>query len=260
MTRRLSTLLLSLAFLLSVVHLDNAQPLDNSSSDHKLDAGEASPVPVVPQNNNPSLNRLDRPASLAGEPKWMTSNIIPKPKHEPKDQSPPHVSAHDGQVAPCKPTNSRQPNPTRPTRDVVALFADRKHTLIIRYRRSAGRDLYITDGHRTERQQAIAIRKNLRLYGTRHVIVLYRSSPAIREIVQAYRLNRRSGRSISAMTRVIEKQVSQGIFISNHMRWRAVDVRSRGWHRARLSVLQQVAQSMGARVSVEPNHYHVDLL
>jgi len=130
--------------------------------------------------------------------------------------------------------------------------------LCIRYRYLAGRDLYITNGYRTARKQAIAIGSNLRRYGPRYVISLYRSKSAIKEIVQAYKSNRRS-RPIGAMTRVIENQVSRGIFISNHMRWRAVDVRSRGWHRARLSVLRQVAQSMGARVLVEANHYHVDL-
>lgn len=257
MTRRLSTFLLSLVFLLSVVPLDNAQPLNDPSSEPNLNAGEAYTAPVATQNNNTNLTKLDRAPSLAGEPLWMTSNIVLKPKQGPKGQNQPQATADAGRVAPSKPTKPPAP---KPTRNAMTLFAERKRMLRSRYRHLVGRDLYITSGQRTERRQAIAIRSNLRRYGTRHVIALYRSSSAIKEIVRAYRLNRRSGKSISAMTAVIQKQVSCGIFISNHMRWRAVDVRSRGWHQARLSVLRQVAQSMGARVSVEPNHYHVDLL
>ena len=260
--RRLCTLLLSFVFLLSVVHVENAQPLDDSSFDPSVilpDASEASPADAVPQTNDPSLNRVEEPPSLVGQPKWMTLDILRKPNNGPKDHTHPDTSAHEGRAF-QKPTKPRGPTPTKRPRDVVELYVERKDMLARKYRNKAGSDLYFTSGQRSARKQAHAIWSNLRLYGIGYVIRLYRSGPAIREIVHAYKVNGGSRGSVSAMTRVIESQVRRGVFISNHMRWRAVDVRSRGWHRARLGVLRQVAQSMGARVSVEPNHFHVDLL
>lgn len=128
------------------------------------------------------------------------------------------------------------------------------------YRFRAGRGLQITDFRRTPVQQARAIRNNVASFGVAYVIAEYRRKPAIREIVAAYRANRRRPqRVIREMTRVIEDQIGRGVFISNHLLGLAVDFRSRGRYGARLSVLRQVARSMGARVVVTKNHYHVDL-
>lgn len=128
------------------------------------------------------------------------------------------------------------------------------------YANTAGQRLVIRSGYRTSVQQAIAIYNNLSAYGTGYVFQQYRNKRAIGEIVNAYRLSRRRRRnSIAAMTRVIEAQVGRGIFISNHLRGRAFDVRSRGRGAAQLAILRQVVQRMGGRVLVEKDHYHVEL-
>lgn len=128
------------------------------------------------------------------------------------------------------------------------------------YYEYTGRRLPITSEYRTPYLQARAIHRNLRAYGTPYVLRLYRRRAAIREIVSVYNRNRkRPGRAIGLMTRVIQAQVRRGVYISAHMRGLAIDVRSRGRHGAKLSALRAVARSMGARVLVERNHYHVEL-
>ncbi len=261
MPRRLSTLLTSLAFLLSAFHLEYAQPPDNFSdqSATTLTADDVSPVHVVPDNTDTIPNKLNRPASLAGEPTWMTSDIVHKPRPEKPRAN--QVSAQNGKgLPPNKPKGSRESTRKTLRRDAIALFEKRQRMFINRFRRYAGYEPQIIDGHRTAREEAKVIRSELRRYGIPYVIDKYGSGPAIREIVQAHTENRRRGRSIPEMTRVIENQVRMGIFISPHLQWRAIDVRSRGKRRARLSTVRQVARSMGARVSVGANYYHIDLV
>jgi hypothetical protein len=142
------------------------------------------------------------------------------------------------------------------------LAASEKRSLILnsRYHLRTGRDLMFTSGYRTPYRQARAIHRNLRAYGSSYVLSIYRRGAAIREIVAAYTRNRRRPeKAVTMMTRVIEAQVRRGIYVSGHMRGLAFDVRSKGRHGANLSALRAVAQSMGARVLVEKNHYHVEL-
>lgn len=135
-----------------------------------------------------------------------------------------------------------------------------ERNLMQAYYDHAGYRLIITSGYRTPAGQARAIYSNLRLYGVRYVLSLYRRKAAIREIVNAYRGRRqRPRRALVAMTRVIEAQVKRGVFISKHMLGRAFDVRSGGHNGARLPVLREVAQELGGTVMVEQNHYHVEL-
>jgi hypothetical protein len=150
----------------------------------------------------------------------------------------------------------RRPGKADKYRDISILLPEFKR----RYQRWERKRLKITCISRTPAGQARAIRKNLTLYGSSYVIATYRRKSAIRAVVAAYNANRRSAKkAVREMTRVIQAQVNRGVFISNHLRGLAVDVRSRGRYGARLSVLRRVAQSMGARVSVERDHYHVDL-
>ena len=96
------------------------------------------------------------------------------------------------------------------------------------YIRTCGQ-LVITSGTRTPAEQARAMWENL--HYRRNPGVRYRNREAYDEIFSAYEHARRSGASdhatVDAMTRVIEQQVSQGEYISPHLRGEAVDVRSR---------------------------------
>lgn len=131
--------------------------------------------------------------------------------------------------------------------------------LSARYNERTGQRLHVTSAYRTPERQARAIDRNLRTFGRAYVLTIYRRSQAIREIVSAHNRNRRrKGQAVMAMTRVIEAQIRRGVYISRHMLGRAFDIRSKGPNGAKLSVLQEVAQSMGGRVLVEKNHYHVE--
>ncbi len=61
------------------------------------------------------------------------------------------------------------------------------------------------------------------------------------------------------MTRVIEKQVSHGVYISAHLRGEAVDVRTRTMTSSEKEALRSAAlESGGYRAHVEPDHYHFE--
>jgi len=128
------------------------------------------------------------------------------------------------------------------------------------YRKRTGRELFITSFGRTERDQAVAMYHNFVKYGSAKVVADYRNQRAARAIAKAYEANRRRPRrAIAAMTAVITRQVDEGIFVSNHLRGKAVDLRSWGKHRARLNPLRQIARSKGWRVLIERSHIHVEL-
>jgi hypothetical protein len=129
------------------------------------------------------------------------------------------------------------------------------------YTKRTGLPLIITDFNRTAPEQARMVRKIIRKRGIAYVLDLYRHSPAIREIVNVYLANRRRPqKALARMTITIQNQIAQGIYVSEHLRGRAVDIRSRGRNGARLSVLRAVAHKVGAKVSVEPDHVHVRLV
>jgi uncharacterized protein YcbK (DUF882 family) len=135
----------------------------------------------------------------------------------------------------------------------------RLRLLTQRYYERTGLKLHVTSGYRTPERQARAIYDNLVAYQTAYVLDLYRGSAAIREIVNAYGAHPRSPQqALREMVKVIQAQVRRGVYISAHMLGQAFDIRSRGPNGARLSVLREVARSMGGYVSEERNHYHVE--
>jgi hypothetical protein len=155
----------------------------------------------------------------------------------------------------CRKSKKKQASlqPVSTTQDLNLLRED--------YRtETGGLELFVTSTGRTERGQAAAMYHNFVKDGSARVIATYRNKRAVREIAEAFEANRRSPRrAIDAMAAVITRQVDDGIYISNHLRGKAVDLRSWGPHRARLKPLRQIARSRGWRVLVEPSHVHVDL-
>ena len=155
--------------------------------------------------------------------------------------------------------NKRKSNrKSRQSRFSVA--AQRLYILRSKYAKRMHRNLVVTSFRRTPAQQARAIRNNIRRRGLAYVLKLYRYSPAIREIAQTYRMNRRNPQQAQKqITALIEEQMARGVFVSRHLNGLAADIRSRGRDGARLSVLRDVANEVGAKVSVEPDHFHVRL-
>jgi len=143
----------------------------------------------------------------------------------------------------------------------ASLAARRLYAIRREYVRRTRRPLIVTSFRRSPAQQARAIRNNIRRHGMASVLSLYGHSPAIREIANAYRANRRRlQRALRQMTVVIQKQIARDVFISHHLRGLAVDIRSRGRNGAQLSVLRDVARKAGGKVSVEADHFHVRLV
>jgi hypothetical protein len=148
-----------------------------------------------------------------------------------------------------------------PHENAASVASRRLYLLRRKYARRTYRQLVITSFGRDANGQARAISQNLRIFGVRYVIRQYNGSAAIREILRAYRANRRSPRRARAqMATVIREQMSRGVYVSKHLRGLAADIRSHGRGAARLSVLREVAHEVGAKVSVEANHYHVNLV
>jgi len=100
------------------------------------------------------------------------------------------------------------------------------------------------------------------LYYQRNRGVHYRNREAYNELFGAYEHARRSGASdqatVDAMTRVIERQVSEGDYISLHLMGEAVDVRSRSMTALQREAFEQTVQRvLGHSALVETGHYHV---
>lgn len=155
----------------------------------------------------------------------------------------------------------KRPRRRTPQDKAASVASGRLYLLRRKYARRTHSQLVITSFGRDANGQARAISQNLRIFGVRYVIRQYHGSAAIREILRAYRANRRSPRRAQAqMASVIQEQMSRGVYVSKHLRGLAADIRSKGRGAARLSVLRDVAHEVGARVSVEANHYHVNLV
>lgn len=134
------------------------------------------------------------------------------------------------------------------------------NTLRDDYRKETGLELIVMSGYRPPRRQAAAMYRNFVKYGSTKVVAGYRNKRAAREIAEAYKANLRSPRrAIAAMAAVITRQVGDNIFVSNHLRGMAVDLRSWGPRAVRIKPLMHIALTRGWRVLVEPSHIHVDL-
>ncbi|MBC7795735.1 MAG: hypothetical protein H7Z37_02555, partial [Pyrinomonadaceae bacterium] len=104
-------------------------------------------------------------------------------------------------------------------------------------------------------RQAAAMYDLIQRNGAAYVQGLYANKGAVNDIIRAYNSGGGRNGAINAMTRVIENQVSNGTYISSHLRSRAVDI-STG---ANLAVLRDVVRQMGGSVLNEGDHYHVQL-
>ncbi|MEO6587880.1 MAG: peptidoglycan-binding protein [Pyrinomonadaceae bacterium] len=124
------------------------------------------------------------------------------------------------------------------------------------YFQRTGQTLRVTSGYRPPARQAAAMYDLIVGRGESHVRNLYANKDAVDQILNAYRNNNgsRSG-AVSAMTRTIENQIGRGIYISSHLRSRALDLSTA----TNSSVLRQIVGEMGGTVLNEGDHYHVEL-
>jgi len=125
------------------------------------------------------------------------------------------------------------------------------------YYEQTGRDLTVTSGKRTPQGQAQAMYDNLQRNSTPH----YSNQAAFHQIVEAYNDAVATGAgqegAVEAMASVIERQVSQGVYISAHLTGNAVDIRSRDMSDEEKDALEEAAKSAGGRVVIETNNIHL---
>ncbi len=130
----------------------------------------------------------------------------------------------------------------------------RAEELANRYFQETGRNLHLTSGYRPPARQASAMYDLIINNGTRHIHDLYANKAAADEIIGAYRNNSGSREAaVNAMTRTIENQVNDGVYISSHLRSRAMDVSTD----TNEDALRRTVSQMGGTVINEGDHLHV---
>jgi uncharacterized protein YcbK (DUF882 family) len=128
--------------------------------------------------------------------------------------------------------------------------------LIDSYFERAGTYLHITSGFRSPQAQAEAMYHNLRAYGKSYVSRVYGGSAAAIAIIELYSGNQKNrAAAINSMAAIIQSQVAAGVYVSRHLLGKAFDIRLRGTN---LSVLRKIVRSLGGRLGVERDHYHVE--
>lgn len=127
------------------------------------------------------------------------------------------------------------------------------------YKQASGDMLYVVSSRRSNAGQAAAMYDKFRDGADGSD---YRQKQALREIRGVYDAGKNAGQSradtIKAMTAVIDRQVSRGVYISAHMLGRGVDIRMMSEKNKRH--LQAAALKYGGRFHPEgnPPHIHIE--
>lgn len=120
-----------------------------------------------------------------------------------------------------------------------------------------GSNLTITSGYRPPFRQAPAIYKNIILKGVTAVRDTYKNKKLIDEILTAYKANKNDeAKAIAAMQAVIENQVKNKEYISNHLLSNAIDLRISTTSKSKML---KTLEKVGGRLVNEGNHYHIEL-
>jgi hypothetical protein len=134
------------------------------------------------------------------------------------------------------------------------------------YHRKTGRELVVTSGTRTPLDQARAM--YLKLIIGEDLRRLYKKQDAAKEVKRVYdqgcARRKRSGETIADMARVIQRQVSEGVYLSPHLKQCAADIRSRIMRPSDKRAFQRAVEAVGGlrllREETKPRHFHLELL
>jgi hypothetical protein len=113
--------------------------------------------------------------------------------------------------------------------------------------------LDVTSATRDSRAQARAMKGLIDRHGEKHVRKLYKNKSATKEILAANRQhpkNRKAG--VEAMTRVIDRQIARGVYISNHLKSQNFDVGRNTNEKA----LNSAIRTVNGSCFYEKDHYH----
>jgi hypothetical protein len=127
------------------------------------------------------------------------------------------------------------------------------------------RPIVVTSAARTPQSQAEALRTKIAMGD--NIMKLYRDKQSAYAVLLAYKQAKHAGASkaqvVEQMAEVIESQVDQGVFLSNHLREGAVDIRTRdltNWQRKQLiAAAEEVPGVHKTILESIPPHLHIEI-
>lgn len=125
-----------------------------------------------------------------------------------------------------------------------------------RFYDATGKSIRITSGVRSARGQASAMHA---FFQNGNSYKEYSNKAAAKQIFEAFNATNKSA-SIKAMTEVIEQQMQEGTYISDHLSGRAFDASIAGLTVAEQEMLTRIFRDQGAEAFVhgKPRHLHVE--
>jgi hypothetical protein len=124
------------------------------------------------------------------------------------------------------------------------------------------RPIFITSGTRSVHEQAVALDKKIRAGDNR--LGVYKNRSAANELLSAWKRAGSQGvkAQVAAIEKVLRDQMARGIFVSQHLKAGAVDVRSIDMGGGQKKALRVAAKTVdGLRMIEEkkPPHFHLEL-
>ncbi|MGV3614027.1 MAG: hypothetical protein ACO1SV_01710 [Fimbriimonas sp.] len=127
------------------------------------------------------------------------------------------------------------------------------------------RPMVVTSAARTPTTQAEALRTKISLGD--NIVKLYANKEAAASVLQAYKQAKWAGGSkqqvVESMANVIRAQMDKGVYLSNHLREGAIDVRTRDlthWQRKQLVAAAKEVPGVGHSIlESTPPHLHLEI-
>lgn len=127
------------------------------------------------------------------------------------------------------------------------------------FNEKTGNDLVITDGMREPADQSKAMYNKLE--SGEDLTLLYKNKEAVNQVIEQYNLGKEEGKNsdqiLENMTKTIQQQVDEDIFISKHLSDKAFDVRNSTMNEQQKESFMKAVEEKGGTVVVEGDHFHV---
>ncbi len=260
---------------------ENMNPeTNNTNSFDNLNQAKSNSVNAKSAMLDTVLNRKEenRRATARAMPINTHNNNTPLPK-TPTEKATGRVKTRQEEMDERNKFGKTKPkkNPTKPIKPTVkpsknkanaSNFFARKSVVISaqlakivgviasEYKKLTGDPIIISSATRDAKSQSVAMMGRIDKLGEKGVQNLYKNKIAVKQILDAYRLHRNNRpMAIKAMTKVIENQVAQKVYISRHLKSGAIDV-------SRISnpkALRKAVAKVGGTTFYEFDHWHCDL-
>lgn len=145
--------------------------------------------------------------------------------------------------------------------EIPPALKERVEEIAASYYRMTGKTITVTDGSRTVQDQADAMFDKLQGKDGFKYYKNARASGEIRKVYEETRAVTDDPEKIKqAMRKKIEEQVAKGTYVSNHLKSRALDIRSKDMSPAQKEAFEKAAAQAGIKPCEEgdPPHYHLE--